>query len=267
MILFVMACNLGKSAPNASVIEETETARNESRGEAQSASVEEESASESNSEVEKPASVCDNPYWPIVVGAEWIYKTTTQGDVTSFTRTIEKIEGEDNAFLDKDVYDFGVTRYGRWLCEEGNLVMLDPNGSAASVTAGGLDVEMQASSAEGFTIPASLNDGDTWKQTIALEGVVNSNNAKYPAKEEGVRERAYIGKETVSVEAGTFNAIRIDCQTTISVVISFEGMDMPPTTINITNKEWYAEGVGAVKIVATWDGFDSTSELVSYSIP
>lgn len=258
-IFLIMACNFGMSAP------QTPATDSASTEETQPDVSVVPSEAPVNPEVApaKPASACDNPYLPIVVGAEWVYKTTDE-TTNIYTRSIEKIEAD--GFFDKDVYEIGVTREAHWQCADGALIALDPNDSAASVTSQGIDLKLETVAAEGVTLPASMSEGDTWKQTLSLEGNVNMNDMQFFAKESGARECAYIGKESVTVEAGTFDAHRIDCKLTLVITITSEGMDIPTNT-SFMQSEWYAEGVGLVKTLTDLSGAKVASELISYKIP
>jgi hypothetical protein len=69
-----------------------------------------------------------------------------------------------------------------------------------------------------------------------------------------------IGMESVTVPAGTFNAMRVDF--TMAWTSGGEGLDM---TYLIT--DWFVENVGLVKTSAGADFGGYSLELVSYSIP
>src|SRR5690349_7660079 len=60
---------------------------------------------------------CANPLLPIKVGATWDYKLT--GTISdTFTRSILAVDG--SGFTDQDVFGTGVTRQGKWNCDNGN---------------------------------------------------------------------------------------------------------------------------------------------------
>ncbi len=70
----------------------------------------------------------------------------------------------------------------------------------------------------------------------------------------------------MTVEAGTFDAMRFDCQTVMNISLSMQ--DNPiETTITINSINWHAENIGLIKTTTTGEGFDSTIELTSYNIP
>lgn len=208
---------------------------------------------------------CDNPYMPIVVGATWNYKLTGPLPDT-FTHSILSVE--NNSFVEQDVFGAGVTRQGTWNCENGNLIALDPpSGASANVsTENNVSVDFETTALSGVTIPATINAGDTWSQSLTLEGTQTINGTSFPASNQLTSDCKAIGIESVTVEAGTFDAMRVECQTTMNISITMG--DAPvQSTLNLAGTNWYVEGVGLVKTLTTGMGFDSTTELISYSIP
>ena len=79
-----------------------------------------------------------------------------------------------------------------------------------------------------------------------------------------------IGVESVSVPAGTFEAMKVEVVTTVNINATFQGTTVP-VTFTSTTTSWFAQGVGWVKSDSVSDFGDiSTSEsieLVSYNIP
>jgi hypothetical protein len=210
------------------------------------------------------AGACDNAYMPVVVGATWDYKLTGPTSDT-FTHTVLSVE--DDGFTEQDVFAVGVTRQGTWACEDGNLIALDPpSGSSGTVQAEGVQVNLETKDVSGITLPATINAGDTWSQTLTLEGAETINGQEYPALNELTSDCTAIGVESVTVEAGTFDAMKVECQTAMNLTITIGGSDMN-TPLNLAGTNWYAENVGLIKNVTTGMGLDSTTELVSYTIP
>lgn len=211
-----------------------------------------------------PSGVCANPLLPVKVGATWNYKLT--GPLAdTFTRSILSVDG--SSFTDQDVFGAGVTRQGKWNCDNGNLIALNPSsGASASVTATNMEVDFQTTEFSGVTLPAAVHAGDTWSQTATLEGVESINGTDIPAKNQFMNTCTAIGPESVTVEAGTFEATRFDCQTDINITITMNGQDVQ-APLKFTSSNWYVENIGMVKTLVVGDGLDSTIELVSYNIP
>ncbi len=215
---------------------------------------------------ENPVSpnACANPLLPIKAGATWNYKLT--GNISdTFTRSILAVDG--SGFTDQDVFGNGVTRQGKWNCDNGSLIALDPSGgSSASVNTANVSVDFQTTELSGVTLPATINPGDTWTQSITLEGTQTINEVSIPAKNQTTSTCTAIGIESVSVEAGTFEAMRFDCQTSINITVTMNGTEIP-TVLNMNSNNWHAQNIGLVKTIATGEGVNSTIELVSYIIP
>ena len=110
-------------------------------------------------------------------GATWDYKIT--GPVSdTFTHTILSVESD--GFTEQDQFGTGVTRQGKWQCDDGNLIALNPSGgSSASVSTEGVSVDFETTAQGGVTLPASLTAGDTWNHFYKGgfgEVAVNINN-------------------------------------------------------------------------------------------
>ncbi|MBC7876807.1 MAG: hypothetical protein H7Y59_06500 [Anaerolineales bacterium] len=207
---------------------------------------------------------CANPYLPVIVGATWGYKVT--GPVSdTFTRTILSVE--PNSFTDQDVFGTGVTRQSKWNCDNGNLTALNPaSGVSSSVNTENVTIDFQTTEFSGITLPATINPGDTWSQSATLEGVQTITGIEVPTKNQFTVNCTAIGIETITVEAGTFDAMRFDCPITMNITITMN--DSPiQTDLAINSMNWHAQDIGLIKTTTTGTGFDSTIELVSYSIP
>jgi hypothetical protein len=254
LVLSMLACNFGKSPVSpAPVIEETESAPTP--------------VAESLTEVPVPtggSGACANAYMPVVMGATWNYKMTGSMPDT-FTRSI--VTAGESGFTDEDTFGTGVTRQGKWNCENGDLIALNPsNGNSASVNAENVSVDFQTTALSGVTLPATVAPGDAWDQTLTLEGTETVNDLVIPAKNEFTNSCKAIGIESVTVEAGTFDAMRLECLTTMKITITMQETPIQ-TTLTMNGVSWYAQKVGMVKSISTGEGMDSTIELISYSIP
>ena len=253
LTLSMLACNLGVSAPATDAAPASNDG-NPSPGPATEAVVENPPAN----------AACDNPYMPIVVGATWNYNLTSQNPDT-YVHSIISVEG--TGFTEQDVFGSGVTRQGKWNCENGNLIALNPSGGgSANVSAEGTTVDFQTTAIDGVTLPASLNPGDTWSQSLTLEGTQTINGQAFPASNQTTQNCTAVGVESVTVPAGTFDAMRVDCQVTINIALDMGGGPLA-NVIALNNTNWYALNIGLVKTVSIGSGLDSTTELTSYSIP
>jgi len=257
LLLSALACTIGRPAPVPDPAEPVPATV--SQGWTQAAA----ETPQATSAPEQPAGACDNPYMPITQGATWNYAMT--GSVSdTFTRSILSVAGD--GFTDQDVFGTGVTRQGQWKCENGGLIALDPaSGGSASVNAEGVTVDFQTTEQSGVTLPGSVQPGDTWAQTTTLEGTETISGTQIPAKNQFSNNCKAVGVESVTVAAGTFDALRVECQTSMVITLTMQGSDIS-TPVNFQATNWYVQGVGLVKTVSTGENLDSTIELTSYTI-
>lgn len=211
-----------------------------------------------------PIPACFNTYLPVRTGASWNYRVTGFVNDT-FTRTITTVT--ENAFADQDVFSSGVARKVQWRCDSGNLTALNPpSGASASINEEGVWVEFQTTELTGVTIPASLIPAAAWTQAITIEGTQAIYQINYKARNKITSNCTAIGNETVTVGAGSFEAMKVECRITMDINLTIE--DKPnQTTLNLVVTNWYAANVGMIKSVTTGEGMDATVELLSYSIP
>ncbi len=252
LLLSILACNIGQSPDPFVPIPPTV-----SQGLT-------ESAPATEAPVNTSTGACSNLYMPVIAGTTWNYKLT--GPVPdTFKKSIITIE--TNGFTDQDAFGSGVTRQGKWTCENGNLTALNPsNGNSATVTTEGISLDFETTAMSGLTLPATINAGDTWEQTLTLEGTETINGTVMPVKNQVANTCKAVGIESVTVEAGTFEAMKVECNAIMNIEIVMNDSPIQNTmTINGTN--WYAENIGLIKTLSLGTGFDSVTELTSFSIP
>lgn len=207
---------------------------------------------------------CANPYLPVIVGASWTYQLTASTPDT-YTHTI--LSADEDGFTEQDAFASGVTRQADWKCDNGNLIALNAaGGNSATVSAEGVQTDFETTALEGVTIPASINPGDTWSQSLTMEGTETINGSVIPAKNQLTSACTAVGMESVTVPAGTFDAMRVDCTTQMNITMTMNGVEVP-SNISLSGTNWFAPQVGLVKSSSTGSGLDSISELVTYRLP
>lgn len=252
LVVSSLACNLGSTPPNSTqpVTNEESTQQNQS-----------------TPVVEVPSqNACDNPYSPVIVGATWTYNL--KGPVPdTYVHSIISTDG--NTFVEQDVFGTGVTRQGQWNCENGNLIALNPTdgGSSNVSTENGVSVDFQTTELNGITLPATINAGDTWSQEILLEGTQTIEGTTFPASNRTISSCTAIGVESVTVPAGTFDAMKVECLNKINVSLEMQAGNPSQFSIELVANNWYVAGIGMVKTTNTGSNLDSVIELLSYSIP
>ncbi|MCC6499914.1 MAG: hypothetical protein IT313_06565 [Anaerolineales bacterium] len=252
ILLTALACNFGSAAPTSSPSSDNPE---------NTPAVEEANPPASN---EATQGGCANPYMPVSVGATWNYNMQGSSSDT-YVHTV--LSADNDSFVEQDAFSSGVTRQAEWKCDNGNLIALNPQGGASgTVTTEGVQADFKTTSLEGMTLPAVINPGDTWSQSITLEGVENFNGMEVPAKNQFTSHCTAIGNESVSIPAGAFDALHVDCVNNMIITITMSGSDIQ-TTLDFTSSSWYAPKIGMVKTVTTGSQVDSTIELVSFAIP
>lgn len=266
LVLSLSACNLGSPAPQATEEDTTAPTTETTEVSPTEISATEPSTTAPTTAPESAgAGACDNPYLPVVAGATWNYKLT--GPIPdTFTHTILSVESD--GFTEQDEFTSGVTRQGQWRCENGNLIALNPTGgSSATVSTEGVSVNFETTAFSGVTLPATINPGDTWSQSLTLEGTQTISGTSYAASNQFTSDCTAVGIESVTVEAGTFDAMRVDCQIEMNISVALDPNNPISTPLSMQGSNWYVENIGMVKNATTSPGLDSTTELVSYNIP
>ena len=179
---------------------------------------------------------------------------------------MDALEVTADGFKDQDVFTVGITTTGEWKCDNWTLIALEPSGTpSATIQDENFSAEFKTTSWDGVTLPAALKAGDTWTQNFTLEGVETIAGMQFNAKNVTAISCTAGATESVTVQAGTFDAVRVDCQSDSIVTVTTNSTDIP-TTISMTWTNWYAPNVGLVKTDSTAD-INEDMELTSYQIP
>ncbi|HEX2998314.1 MAG TPA: hypothetical protein VHP14_26045 [Anaerolineales bacterium] len=236
------------------------------------------SATETGTTTEVPATVegnapmtgtgvCANNYYPVRQGATWSYKSTGAGDY-SFTDTITSVR-EDGFTLSTQSGNLAGTQ--EWACKPEGLVALQFGGApAALLSAQSMQLNVQSSNVSGITFPSQINAGNTWQHSLDLQGNASAAGIEGEAKGTAQNNFTAVGTESVTVPAGTFEAMKIQADTTINMTVSYNGLPIP-IKFSSSYTYWFAPGVGWVKASGTGSiagtSYSETTELQSYNIP
>jgi hypothetical protein len=212
-----------------------------------------------------PSGPCANPLYPVAPGITWNYQISGSTN-DSFVRSINTVS--DGGFEDQDVHEDGAIRTGEWNCDAGTLTALDPVGSlSATVQRDAQLTEFHTTTQSGVTLPASIEAGTAWTQSVGVAGTTISNGVSADATNDTSLSCTGVGTENVTVPAGSFDAMRVTCQNSIVITITTAGITITVPEMDFTSDSWYAPGVGLVEVVTTGGGLDSTMVLTSYSMP
>ena len=215
------------------------------------------------------ADACTNQYYPVREGATWSYASTGgPAGAYSFTDTISSVRADGFTLTSQ----FGdLTRTQEWSCQPEGLVALQLGGpSAAMLRAQDMQLNLEVNNVTGVTYPSQINAGDQWQHTLDFEG--NMTAAGQEGTATGNAESAFnaIGIESVTVPAGTFEAMKVQVVTTLNINVTYQGLSVP-VTVSGTYDYWFAEGVGWVRASGTAEmagnSVTESIELQSYSVP
>ena len=213
--------------------------------------------------------LCANAYYPVRQGATWTYKSV--GGPTgefSFTDSITSVR--DDGFTLTTQFN-ELTRTQEWSCTSEGLVALQLGGpAAASLNMQDMQFNLDVTDVSGVTFPTTIAQGDQWQHNLDFTGKLDI--AGQSAEASGLAQSSYtaLGEESVSVAAGTFDAMKIQVDTTLNITATVQGLSIP-VTLSSTYTFWFAQGVGWVKASGSGDlggqSFSESIELQSYSIP
>ncbi|MGZ9234837.1 MAG: TapB family protein [Anaerolineales bacterium] len=265
IIIFLTACSPSPSIPNlAPQPTETQVPSTDASGTVTAPTV----TSEGNPAI-GGAGLCTNVYYPVREGATWSYKSTggPAGEY-SFTDTVAAVR-EDSFTLSTQIAD--LTRSQEWTCRPQGLAALQLGGApAAMLNAQNIQLDLEVTNASGVTFPREIHPGDQWQQNLDLAG--NVRVATQEGTGTGTAQISFtaLGNESVMVPAGTFDALKVEVDTTLALSVTYQGLSLP-VTFSGSHTYWFAENVGWVKATGTGNvlgtSFSETTELQSYNIP
>jgi hypothetical protein len=192
---------------------------------------------------------CKNPYYPVVDGATWTYEGSTIGQ---FNHTLNVSQDQLFTILITS-NDTVFNMEGQ--CTEDGVILMDSGMSTTAQSSDGSG-SVTTTNQDGVTLPNDIQVGDDWSQTIAYNAG-SSEGSSFS----GTIETSYkaVGYESVSVPAGTFEALKIIQNTTMTIA---------GTSFDTSSNLWYVQDVGNIKTEQiVGGGVSTTSELVSYNIP
>jgi len=258
-LIFIMACSLpggGTSQP----VEDVSTPEDAMQDKAS-----EEPTAPSDAMPVGADNFCANPYYPVREGSTWNYNvTSTTAPSYSFTDTITSLRSD--GFTLTSQYD-SLTRTQEWSCT--------PEGITALSLGGGLSTSMsnlvlETQNASGVTYPATINSGDTWFHKLDFTGTMDIAGESGDASGTTQSNFTALGMESVTVPAGTFNAMKVEVITTFNANVSFQGSTIP-VAFTSTSISWFAQGTGWIKTESDSEfagqASTETIELQWFNIP
>jgi hypothetical protein len=202
------------------------------------------------------ASACDHPYFPLRPGASWSY-ATTEGDVSWSVSDA----GGGSAQLGISFPSGSMATH--WTCTSDGIVSYDFGTISSSEVSATVSMDVVDSS--GVWLPSAelLTPGYSWTNNYTTKVSTSALGASVDMESTTNESMTVVGTESVSVPAGTFDALRVDG--TISSTFSGPMGAIPSSTTN--SSYWYVEGVGVVKYTYNTSGYSGGGQLTSYSVP
>jgi len=258
LVLFIiMACSTIGGAP-----EEESVSVEESNSSVEGGDAPESNNSSNDEETAGTESgLCGNEYYPVVNGGTWSYQgTSSDTEDYTFSNTITSVR--DDGFSILVEFD-EVTLTQEWACTPDGILALDIGGGAAgTVATDDINLVMDTQNASGITYPNEIMPGDTWDHTLDFTGIMDMAGDSIEVSGDTEYNYTAIGIETITVPAGTFEAMKVDLITTINMNMTISGSEVP-ATVTSTSTSWFAKDVGWIKSDSVTDlgGFTTTESL------
>jgi hypothetical protein len=212
---------------------------------------------------------CANSLFPVVKGATWTY-AGSGGTAGSYSYTDTVTDVRPDGFKITSTFDNNLARTQQWNCKPEGLVALQLPGAAAVIATQQMHAELVTSNVQGVTLPSSISPGDEWPFSLDLKGTQEVSGAKAQTTSHAVYNFKAVGVESVTVPAGTFDAMKINGDLTLKVIAKVSGLSIP-VTVTLHTVSWFAPGVGMVKAASNGDlmgtALNDTLQLQTYHIP
>ncbi|HXD09352.1 MAG TPA: hypothetical protein VN653_04755 [Anaerolineales bacterium] len=213
-----------------------------------------------------PSASCANPYYPVREGSTWTYQSTgSPAGNYSFTDTITALRPDGYTLTSK--FDT-LTRTQEWACKPEGLVALQLGGGA--LTSQNLKLEVETQNTSGVSYPANIAMGDQWDYALDFTGKMDLAGSSGEAKGNDKSHFTALGIESVTVPAGTFNALKVQVDTTLDISVTIQGLTVP-VTFSSSYIYWFVQDTGWVKASGSGsiggEAFAETIEMQWYNLP
>jgi hypothetical protein len=212
-------------------------------------------------------SACDHPYFPLREGATWTYLMLSEGEAYTWHWTVTQVTGdlrEASAIVEANFDDeFHVTYH--WECTEEGVFSFD-YGSIGfeAFDLEGISFSFDVVDTDGVMLPppAQFVPGASWQNNYTVRASFTIEGQSFSSTTQHAGSHTAVDFETVTVRAGTFEALRVDGRSTSTTTVFGQS-----TSSSSSSNQWYAYGVGWVRTSESGPDGSSTMELVSYRIP
>lgn len=213
-----------------------------------------------------PAGDCGNDFYPVIEGRILRYANTIPG-FGNTEHTVTYSDVTDTSFTATTDLSDGNVLTQTWTCSGEGL--LQPEFSQLP-TAEEFTLTVEFVESSGLTIPAAdqFQPGTTWTTHYVANATLSDSGAgEMTMAQTTDLTHTVVGPETITVPAGTFEAMRVETTGNVSSVTSVGGVSVPPMELPMSFVSWYAEGVGLVR--QDWSdlfgagGEAATTELIA----
>jgi len=207
------------------------------------------------------SSICANPYFPNNTGVTSEYDGNNS--IVGAYKRIDTITDSRSDGFTQETTQNDATYSVEYTCTDAGLIDMDPIQQYITAIIGPTNgtVSVQLLSNSGISLPAKINLGDSWQQTVDWQATAPNLTTRGRL----VFEYQAMGNENITVPYGTFDAMRID--TTIKVEIG--GIGFPVGTYSTSS--WLVPAVGLVKSEGSSHlprvEFTDSMELTSFVSP
>jgi hypothetical protein len=208
------------------------------------------------------AHACDHPYFPLRTGATWTYagtEGTLNWNVTSAGGSAEAA----SATMDFSFPEGSTTVH--WGCGPDGITSYDFGSFSGVGLDGAVSFEVVDSAGAWLPAPELMVPGYSWSNAYTMNVTSAMEGASFSVSAATSESWSVTNSETVSFGGETFDAIRIDGTSTTTTTAA--GLPIPIPTMTSSQTFWLVEGVGVVRYTTSGEGYSSSGELTSYSIP
>lgn len=258
VLIFILSCSFGAAAPTATPTQQPSST--------EAPTVAPTVATEAPTSSSDTSSQCENQYYPVREGATWSY-TSTGGPTGAYSYTDSITAVRADGFTLTTQFK-NLTRTQEWACKPEGLVALQLGGAALATE--NLKLQLDTQIATGVTFPAKINANAEWDYALDFTGKMDVAGTSGDASGNDKVHFKALGVESVTVPAGTFDAMKIQVDTTLNVTVKINGLTVP-VVFTSSYTYWYAPKAGEVRASGTGSiatqSFSETIELQSYNVP
>jgi hypothetical protein len=212
-------------------------------------------------------SACDHPYFPLREEATWTYLMTSEGETYTWHWTVVEVTGDlrqASAIVEANFDDeFHVTYH--WECTEEGVFSFD-YGSIGfeAFDLEGVTFSFDVVDTDGVMLPPASEfvPGASWQNNYTVRASFAIEGQSFSSTTQHAGSHTAVDFETVTVRAGTFEAMRVDGRSSSTTTVFGQS-----TSSSSSSTQWYAYGIGWVRTSESGADGSSTMELVSYHIP